>query len=183
MRIAVFLADQKVLGSAGVRIRYERLRPALATLGHRIDLRVIGVEPADADADADIAIITKTYNARAIALARQLRQAGIAVGIDIFDDYFSQQDDARMTPQRGWLAQVRPHLDFALCGTSPMKARLAGLMPGLPVHILCDSHDLAQPGEIADLAEEAAKKARASRLIEIAWFGIGDNPQFAPLMR
>lgn len=178
MRIAAFVADEQALGSAGVRIRYDRLRPDLSRAGHVLQVRVADGGLAEAHLAVDHAIITKIYDGRAVALARRLRAGGARVGIDVFDDYFSQTEDARFTALRGWLAQLAPHLDFALCATQPMRERLARLLPGLPVHVVNDPHDRLDEAEIAASVEEATARARRDRVIRIAWFGIGDSREF-----
>lgn len=178
MRITAFVADDQALGSAGVRIRYDRLRPALSALGHQLDVVVATAAITDEQLKTDCAIITKVYDGRAAALARRLRVQGARVGVDIFDDYFSQRDDARFTQLRGWMTQLAPHLDFALCATGPMRDRLARLLPGLPAHVINDPHEPLDPKAIAASVAEAAARARRDRVIPIAWFGIGDNGHF-----
>ena len=178
MRVAAFVSDPAALESAGVRIRYDRLRSALAARGVALQVHVADGGLSGSQLRADCAIITKIYDGRAVALARHLRAQGCRVGVDIFDDYFSQRQDARFTAMRGWLAQLRPHLDFALCATPPMRDRLAKLLPGLPTHVMNDPHEALDPDAIAASVEAAAARARADRVIEIAWFGMGDSSHF-----
>ncbi len=178
MRIAAYVADSQALTSAGVRIRYDRLRPRLAAMGHHLDVRRIDDVDGAAPPDIDAAIVTKVYDGRAIALARRLREAGVRIGIDVFDDYYSQGENADFTHIRGWLAQIAGHLDFALCATPPMQRRLEALLPGCPAHVINDPHDDVDLDDVAAAAEDAAARARRDRTIDIAWFGIGDNRDF-----
>lgn len=178
MRIAAFVSDAQALTSAGVRIRYNRLRPDLAASGHELDVQVIDDVGADRDLDIDVGLITKIYDGRAMAIARRLRARGARVGIDVFDDYFSQNTDARFTPYRGWLSQMAGYLDFALCGTLSMQDRLVRLLPGLRTHVVKDPHDRIDPEAVAASVETAAARARRDGVVEVAWFGIGDNRHF-----
>lgn len=178
MRISIFVPAASWLNSAGVRIRYDRLRPRLEALGYTLSVIPIDEIRTGRGMDADIALITKVYDGRAIAVARALRAKGARVGIDVFDDYFSQLGDPRFMRMRSWLSQIGMYLDFGLCATAPMRDRLAGLLPGLPVHVLNDPHGGLDEAAIAASVAESVARAQATREIAVGWFGIGDNPNF-----
>lgn len=178
MRLCILVPSEDYREQAGARIRYQRIEGALASLGHSLTIRPVE-ECASAKAlTDDVYVISKCHDARALVVADVLAARGKCVGVDLFDDYYSQQGDPRMARMRLWLADLRSRLDFALCST-PAFARLATqLLPGLPCHVM---NDPAPPLESAALASALHAKrasARSTRTLRLAWFGMGDNPRF-----
>jgi len=177
MRIVVLVPSEDYVGNAGARIRYSRLSPALGELGVSLSLKAIGTFDSTA-ADCDAVIISKCTDARALVAATILSDRGIVVGVDLFDDYFSQVTDSRLNRHRHWLAQLLPLCSFAMCSTAPMANIVKAYRADLPVHVLND------PGPAIDLARlreqllEKRSDAVATGQIRLGWFGIGDNPQF-----
>lgn len=178
MRIAVIVPDRPALASAGVRIRYRRLASALERLGHRLVLQTIDRLGARGPFWSDAYLFCKCHDPRSVILAHALRQAGRLVGIDVFDDYFSQAQDRRLAPMRRWLQEMRPLLHFALCATPAMAARLGTLAPDLRVHVLRDPSGPFDEKGAAAAIERKAAAARRGGAVEVAWFGMGDNPHF-----
>jgi|GEM_PF-803971 len=179
MKICVIIANDAWRATAGVRIRYNRLQPVLERLGHRLELKAIADFSTLRGEDADVYIFSKTHDVRAVILARLLRAKGSRVGVDLFDDYYSQHSDSRFVHLRRWFREMLPTLDFTLCATSNMAERLKSLAPGLPCQIVNDpfgSFDMEKVA--ADLAANAAQ-ARTDKILRIGWFGIGDNPHFS----
>lgn len=178
MKLCVIAPKEGYLEQAGVRIRYRRLAEHLPAYGHSIDLRVIDDLRGPEDLDADAFLFSKVYDARSYVVARQLRLAGKPMGVDLFDDYFSQQGDSRFTPQRRWLRAMAHWSSFVLCSTPRMKAVAAAYMPRLPAHILNDPYQSLEADRVGDTVRRNLERTTERGEIEVAWFGNGDNPHF-----
>ncbi|MEL6584470.1 MAG: hypothetical protein AAFQ36_11615 [Pseudomonadota bacterium] len=178
MKLCIVIPRDEWRATAGVRIRYDRLVEPLRARGIEMELRSIDAFRANAASVADVFLISKCYDARSVALARLLTQSGRPVGIDFFDDYFSQTTDARFVHLRNWLRELRPYLSFALCSTPKMKAQIEPIVDGLSVQVINDPMaglDTAALGKT--LSRKLAETKRTHRL-KLGWFGIGDNPHF-----
>ncbi|MCK0208526.1 hypothetical protein MWN33_10835 [Starkeya koreensis] len=178
MKILVVTPHAEYERRAGARIRYGRLREPLQRLGVELALQPVAGF-ADADRlDADVYLLSKCHDPAALVLAQAARMRGRRVGIDLFDDYFSQMNDPRFAHLRAWLAAATRLADFVLCST-PAMCEIARLYaPHLPVHVLNDPFDrFDAAGLEARLAAKSAR-LRSSGRLQIAWFGIGDNPHF-----
>ncbi|NSY19768.1 hypothetical protein [Neorhizobium sp. AL 9.2.2] len=177
MKICIIIPTEDVTQQAGVRIRYNRIEKALAARGDRI--RVTSFQAfAQRGDDDDVYIFSKCYDARALVLAHTLKTAGKIIGIDLFDDYFSQSRDSRMARFRHWLGEMTGWMDFILCSTPAMAKVAKALAPALPVHIMNDPAPGLDPDRLKILLRDKIEKARRTRNIEVCWFGIGDNPYF-----
>lgn len=126
----------------------------------------------------DVCVLSKTYSSEAIAIARAVKAMGKIVGLDLFDDYFSQCGDPRLMRFRRWLRLACDACDFALCSTSVMRRIVEHYAPELPVHILPDLYPEIDPAAMEPLVAEKLLRAQAERSIDILWFGIGSNPTF-----
>lgn len=178
MKIAIVTQNDRQATQAGVRIRYARLRSALARQGHELDIVPIMRLDREAAFVHDAYVICKCYDARALVLAERLSDAGRAVGVDVIDDYFSQRDQSRLSRFRYWLSELLARCSFVLCATDVTAALVAGYAPQLPLHVHADP--VVQP-DLAALRKVLAGKhaaAQRERRIDIAWFGMGDNPSF-----
>jgi hypothetical protein len=177
MKIAILIPSEDYRANAGARIRYGRIAPELEKAGHELTLiDIANFNPLLADYDS--LIVSKCHDVRAILSAVALARRGCAVGVDLFDDYFSQIEDSRMTRYRSWLSELAPVLSFALCSTPAMSEVVRRYRPDLPVHVM---NDPTAPVDDAVLAQALARKirdARQHRTIDLCWFGIGDNPHF-----
>ncbi|MEO7187507.1 MAG: hypothetical protein ABIW58_03760 [Sphingomicrobium sp.] len=123
-------------------------------------------------------IISKCYDTRALLAAKILSDRGARVGVDLFDDYFSQRADSRLSRYRMWLGQMLTICDFAMCSTLAMAKVIESYRPGLAVHVLNDpAPDLDNERLFAVMSEKLAA-AQAANLVRLAWFGVGDNPYF-----
>ena len=178
MRIAVVVPDERALNSAGVRVRYDRLRPVLQEMGHKLDFIPIGQFRDKKAFSHDLYIFLKIYDARALVLARRMRAKGRRVGLDVIDDYFSPSTDPRLVHLRRWFQEMRSQLDLILCGTPALAARLDRLAPGVPCYILTDPAPMPDPAALANRLPRKAARALASQTLDVGWFGIGDNPLF-----
>ncbi len=178
MRIAIYLPSEDQIATAGVRIRYNRLIPPLKAAGHEVRILQIDSFRNTDEKPADICLFCKCHDARSLIVASRLRDLGVQVGIDLFDDYFSQTENSRFVHLRGWLEAIASKLTFAICSTRRMRAVIQSLAPELPTHVVNDPLDRLNVGAIADAIEMNAERARRTRILDIAWFGIGDNPNF-----
>ncbi len=177
MKIAVLIPSEDYRNNAGARIRYGRIAPSLAAAGHQMVLEDINsFDPLMSD--HAVVILSKCHDARSLICARVLTARGVLVGVDLFDDYFSQLHDSRMTRYRDWLAELVPIIDFVLCST-PAMAKVAHLYnASLPVHVM---NDPMEPQPIGNLTSILARKMTAAietQAIDLCWFGMGDNPHF-----
>lgn len=177
MKLIVLIPSLEYLGNAGARIRYARIYEDFAALGGAIEFMQIDEFEAGR-IDCDAILISKCHDARAIVSAIRAAEHGVQVGVDLFDDYFSQRDDSRMARYRNWLAQLAPQLTFALCSTDAMARVVRTYRADLPVHVM---NDPALPIDRARLTQVLHDK-RCSFLdrqtLEVCWFGMGRNPHF-----
>jgi hypothetical protein len=177
MNVVVLVPSRASLESAGVRIRYMRLRDRLAEAG--VSLLVTHFDAFDPlKADCDAVIISKCYDARALVAAALLSRRKINVGLDLFDDYFSDERDSRLSRYRTWLRQMLQICRFAICSTPSMARIVEGYCADLPVHILSDPAPQIVGSDLIDLLQRKIARAKSSDVLRISWFGIGDNPFF-----
>ena len=178
MKICVVLSSEQQKQSAAARIRYQRLQPLLKQRGHSLEFQLIQDVVGSHCQTHDIYLLSKCQDARAVLLAHQVKQAGKSVGVDLFDDYFSQSSDSRFIRLRHWLRSISPLCSFILCSTSGMADIARQYAPEVPVQILNDPSPPVDKSQLADQLAEKVKNAQATRRIDIAWFGMGDNPSF-----
>lgn len=176
MRIVVVIPNADWRNTAGVRIRYERIRPFLESAGHTFLLVPIDEVMLAAQPEGDLYLISKCHDVRALLLTRRLRAAGCIVGIDFFDDYYSQQADAAFVHLRSWFRIMSAVVDFAICSTPNMHDRLAGLAPSLPLLVMNDPASGWDPVAVSRALTMTAARTLMTRTLDIGWFGIGDNP-------
>ncbi|GAB3476908.1 hypothetical protein [Polaromonas eurypsychrophila] len=178
MRLGIIIPTEEQKTQAGVRIRYERIKPALQLLGHDLDFIPIQGLASTSKPTHAIYLISKCYDARAILAAQRLHSLGAYVGVDLFDDNFSQLTDSRFVRLRYWLRTLLPHCSFILCSTPGMQDVASAYGPALPTHVM---NDTAEPFDAETLAKTLVLKldrAQQLRRIDVAWFGMGDNPNF-----
>lgn len=178
MKIAIVLLSEEQASLAGVRIRYQRIAPHLKTLGHSLDMMPISRFSADQQPQHDLYLFSKCHDARSVILARLLRQQGKHVGIDGFDDYFSQTEDSRHVRQREWLRDIAPHCNFFLTSTPRMREVFQIYMPNVPGHVLNDPFHNFSPTVVSNSTNARLLRARDLQRIDVAWFGVGDHPAF-----
>lgn len=176
MRILFLVATKQHKVTAGSRIRYDRLKTKSAYFD-------VAIQSMDEVTEADFAacsvcVFSKTYSVSAISIAKILRARGIVVGVDLFDDYFSQDDDPRLTRFRTWLRRFGPVFQFALCSTATMQRVVREQVPGLPVHILPDPYPKIDAQTVSASLARSLERTRETGVIEVLWFGIGANPFF-----
>lgn len=177
MKLVVLVPSEEYKSYAGTRIRYHRIQPALQQRGVTISVEAIDAfDPRMSDCDA--LLISKCHDARAIVIAAHVRSRGKIVGSDLFDDYFSDATDARLTGYRDWLGQLVEVGDFAVCSTPAMADVVAGLYGDQPLHVM---NDPGAPFDSQWLKGELDRKlsqALADNVLRVAWYGVGDNAFF-----
>ena len=181
MKICIIISSDEWRATAGVRIRYMRMQPALKKNGHTLELKTISsFSLAQAQGvDFDVYVFTKTHDVQSVILARMLRAQGRRVGIDMFDDYYSQVTDSRFVHLRRWFAMILPALDFAMCSTRNMSMRLARLAPNLPCQIMNDPFGTFDADTVGYNIAHNREVALREKRLRIGWFGIGDSPYFS----
>jgi len=178
MKLCVVAPKEGYLAQAGVRIRYQRIAPYLESAGHELQIRIIDdLQSADAF-DGDAYLFSKCQDARSQVIARELSRLGKVIGIDLFDDYFSQSGDSRFLRQREWLRTMDCWVDFVLCSTARMRDVASRFLPRSPAHILNDPHETVDMEQVAATAQMNLERTMSRRRIDVAWFGNGDNPYF-----
>jgi len=177
MKLCVVVPSADYLKQAGVRIRYERIAPALEELGHSLSLELIDNFRASSRLEHDIYLFSKCTDAKAPLLARAINGAGRLVGVDLFDDYFSQSTDARFLTHREWLRTITPLVDFILCSTQRMK-EVAQSYTNKPIHVMNDPLDKFDANAAAKAVAAKIDHCHSHSTIDLLWFGMGDNPYF-----
>lgn len=179
MKICVLLPSEQQKEQAGVRIRYQRIATFLASFGHQLELLPIQLLSLEEIANHDAFLISKCYDARALIAAKCIRDNKKHVGIDLFDDYFSQIEDSRFVRLRYWLRTLIDHSSFILCSTPKMKELAQQYAPHLPIHIMNDPAEQFNSDQIVAIIHEKIKYVQQTRQLNVAWFGMGDNPNFS----
>jgi hypothetical protein len=177
MKVTVLVPSEAYRSYAGVRIRYDRITAPLERNGIELRLEDIGhFDPSAADCDA--IVISKCHDARAFVAAAELSARGKLVGVDLFDDYFSQASDSRLTRYRNWLSQLIDLCDFGLCSTRAMSEVAQTYRSSLPMHIMNDPAPSESFAASAAMSERKLTEARDLQEIRVCWFGVGDNAYF-----
>lgn len=177
MKVRAIVQAEHWLNRAGVRIRYRRIAPHMESLGASIKVDVIDNLENGWLIDNDVVILSKCSDARAMHAAEYLRDRGVIVGIDMFDDYFSPTISPCLG-QREFLREMAPRVDFFLCSTERMREVVGEFSPGTPSHVLNDPFDQLDQQRLAHRLAEKSRLALETRRLDLLWFGIGDNPVF-----
>lgn len=178
MRVCIVTPSEEFNTSAGVRIRYDRLAAAAQMTGHDIVLQPINEFQSRGDFVHDAYVFAKTYTPIAPLLAWRMRQAGKLVGLDIFDDYFTQVTDSRLLRYRLWFAEMSDVAQFYLCSTPRLAQAISPLTRGAPLKVTGDPSDTLDPQLLDHLITTKAIRRAADGVTRVLWFGIGDNPFF-----
>ena len=177
MKLTILLPSSDYRSSAGARIRYDRVSRELAREGVEVRLEPIAqFDPISADCDA--LLVCKCYDARSIIAAATLSRRGKIVGVDLFDDYFSQSWDPRLQRYRNWLASFMRFCDFSVCSTEAMAEVVRAYRLDLPTHVFNDPAQPHDPASIPGIVEAKIARARSEGRLCVGWFGTGDNPFF-----
>jgi hypothetical protein len=177
MKLTVLVPSEDYRASAGARIRYGGLAKGLSGADISLSLEPIGdFDPAAADCDA--LLISKCHDARSTVAAAILSRRGKLVGVDLFDDYFSESSDSRLIRYREWLADTLKECAFSLCSTSMMAQVVGRYRPELPTHVVNDPSREHSVEAALQSVENKIADAFSDNVIRVAWFGVGDNPYF-----
>lgn len=178
MRICIVTPSEEFGASAGVRIRYDRLALAALELGHKISLQPITTFQDRGDFAHDVYIFAKTYTPNACVLALRMIQHGCRVGVDIFDDYFTQTADVRLLRFRQWAAEMAEIAQFFLCSTPRLAAAITPLLKAKPLGVISDPSEIIDQQFLDQVLRRNSAHLVAGGPLRIMWFGIGDNPFF-----
>ena len=178
MKLSVVVPSEEYKSYAGTRIRYERIQPSLVASGIELSIHPIGSFDL-ARADCDVFLISKCHDARSLMIAASLRDRGVFVGVDLFDDYFSGSTDSRLIRYREWLIQLVSVCDFAVCSTEAMADVARSFHRALSVHVMNDTTPEFRADELGVQLAGALKRALDDRHIRVLWYGVGDNPYFS----
>lgn len=179
MKICVLAPSANYLASAGVRVRYRRIESPLSELGHELCVLPITEFERPRDFKHDVYIISKCYDARALVAARLIAARGAALGVDLFDDYYSQLRDSRFVWRREWLTALLASANFVLCSTPAMQAVAQRIAPNHPAHILNDPYGQLDRDAVAAALTLKLERLHQTRTLRLGWFGVGDNPYFS----
>lgn len=176
--ICIVVPSEAYLSQAGARIRYQRITNYLMRHDFILEYRVAS-EINDFDFNNfDCFIISKCYDARSLVIAEIAQDNGKLVGVDLFDDYFSQTEDIRFKRLRLWLKQLSKLCDFAMTSTPNMKEAIIGYFYEKPILVMNDPVDAVWTENFAEICNRSEERLRESKKISILWYGIANNPNF-----
>ena len=178
MNICILVPSADYAMQAGVRIRYRRIEQVLGAQGHELHVTPIQDLLKQTDFVYDVYIISKCYDARALLVAGLLQGGNKLVGVDLFDDYFSQTHDSRFTGLRYWLRSLLRSADIVLCSTPVMRDLARSFAPELAVHVMNDPAVRLDAEDVCLALQRKLEYVQRSGILNVAWFGIGDNPYF-----
>ena len=179
MKICVVVPSEEQMTQAGVRIRYKRIVGSIYDSGNELEIIAIQNLTDKSVLIHDVYIISKCYDARAILLVHLLSKTEKLVGIDLFDDYFSQKIDSRFTRLKYWLYSMLRNIDFVLCSTQAMYDVIKRIEPNIPAQVMNDPALPVTTDEICQSLNDKLQIVHKTRRLAISWFGIGDNPYFS----
>ncbi len=179
MRICVLAPAANYLTNAGVRVRYRRIERPLSELGHELSVLPITEFKRPQDFKHDVYIVSKCYDARALVAARLITARGGALGVDLFDDYYSQINDSRFTWRREWLTALLASAHFVLCSTPAMQAIVQRIAPNHLAHLMNDPCEQLDRRAVAAALARKLERLHQTRTLHLGWFGVGDNPYFS----
>ena len=179
MRIIFIVGSPQSLTAAGVRIRYKRLQPFFHDKQFSTSIVPIqDISERDIQ-ESDVVIISKIFSSDSLHIIALCRSFGVKVGIDLFDDYFSDYRLSVFRELRDWLELASKAADFLICSTKRMKHVASQFIQPESVHILNDTKDPQVTfSETKTLVDQKSNYMSHDKSLNILWFGIGDNPYF-----
>ena len=179
MNIIFIVASAESLTAAGVRIRYKRLEPFFNR--ENCSIKIIALQNISESLlkEADIVILSKIFTSDSLHIISLCRALRVKVGIDLFDDYFSDKNLIVFSRLRAWLELVSTLVDFMICSTDRMKDIASEYFQGDLVHKINDTK--APHVDFSETEQLLHKKINCisnAKPLNILWFGIGDNPYF-----
>ena len=179
MRIIFIVGSPQSLTAAGVRIRYKRLQPFFHD--KQLSTSIIPIKDiSERDIqESDVVIISKVFSSDSLYIIALCRSLGVKVGIDLFDDYFSDHRLSVFRKLRDWLELASKAADFLICSTKRMKHVASQFIQPELVHIINDTKDPKVTfSETKTLLDQKSNYISHYKSLNILWFGIGDNPYF-----
>lgn len=180
MKLCVLVPSANDLTSASVRIRYRRIEQPLSELGHELFVLPITEFKRPQDFKHDVYIVSNCYDARALVAARLIAARGATLGVDLFDDYYSQLGDSRFAWRREWLTALLASANFILCSTPAMQAIAQRIAPSHPVHVLNDPYAQLDRGAMAAALARKLDRLHQTRTLRLGWVDVGENAHFTP---
>jgi hypothetical protein len=179
MKITFIVPSTQWLSAAGVRIRYKRLEPFFHSNGYLVSIIPLQNLTETCIRESDIVIISKVFTPDSLYIISLCRSLGVKVGIDLFDDYFSDQRLSIFRKFHDWLQLASKTIDFIICSTERMKFVASKFINPELVHKINDTKDPnIEFAETNQLLIHKSTNIFANKSLNVLWFGIGDNPYF-----
>ena len=179
MKIIFIVPSSQWLMSAGVRIRYKRLEPYFYQKGYHVSIKPLQDITEQCIEAADIVIVSKVFSSDSLYILSLCRRLGVKVGLDLFDDYFSDQRLSVFRKFHDWLELASKMVDFIICSTDRMKQVASQYIEPDLIHKINDTKDPdISFSETKYLVDQKSKIFSLNDSLNILWFGIGDNPYF-----
>ena len=179
MRITFIVPSPQWLTAAGVRIRYKRLEPFFYSKTCKISILSIQEITERLIQDADVIIISKIFSSDSLYIISLCRAFDVKVGIDLFDDYFSESRLSVFRKYHDWLELASKNIDFIICSTDRMKDVASEFINPDLIHKINDTKDPhVSFDETKNLLEQKSRVVPDGKPFNVLWFGIGDNPYF-----
>ena len=180
MKITFIVPSPQWLTAAGVRIRYKRLKPFFYDKGCNISIIPLQDITERCIQESDVVIISKIFSSDSLYIISLCRTLDVKVGLDLFDDYFSDQRLSVFRKFQDWLELASKIIDFIICSTDRMKNVASDYIdPGL-IHKINDTRDSSITfSETEDLLDQKRYAFFHKKEFNVLWFGIGDNPYFS----
>lgn len=164
--------------NAGYRIRTLPLVKSLATHGLHVELvsmKEWHTEIRAISEAAAVVIVSKPTDSDSYLCMNYLKENGIKVIVDLFDNYFSWSPALY---RRGvpWEALRAVQISSDICTSTPAIAETVRALGFKNIHHVSD----AAPSHYETIASSSTihRKWESPDVIELLWFGISDNPYF-----
>ena len=179
MKIIFVVPSSQWLTSAGVRIRYQRLEPFFKINDCTVNIIPIQDVSESYLRCADVVILSKVFSTDSIHIMTLCRNFGVKIGIDLFDDYFSDNRLSVFRRFHDWLELTSQIIDFIICSTDRMKSIASQYFNPQLIHKINDTKDASITfSETKRLLDAKIVELSAKNHLNILWFGMGDNPYF-----
>lgn len=179
MKIIIIVPSAQWLASAGVRIRYKRLEPFFHNKGCQLTIIPLQDITEQCIEGANIVIVSKVFSSDSLYILSLCRTLGITVGLDLFDDYFSDHRLSVFRKFHDWIELASKIADFIICSTDRMKQVASQYIVRDLIHKINDTKDPAISfSETRRFIDQKSNILLPNDSFNILWFGIGDNPYF-----
>ena len=180
MKITFIVPSSQWLTAAGVRIRYKRLEPSFYEKGCHISITPLQDITKRCIQESDVVIVSKIFSSDSLYIISLCRSLDVKVGLDLFDDYFSNQRLSVFRKFHDWLELASKIIDFIICSTDRMIDVASEFIDPDLIHKINDTRDSSIIfSETRDLLDQKSHAVSQKKDFNILWFGIGDNPYFS----